>query len=221
MNVLVVEDDAQLAELLERVLRDDAHVPTVCGSLRDATAHLAVGTFDVAVVDRSLPDGDGLQLCAQLQCRQPPLPVLVLTARGDVTDRVEGLRQGADDYMAKPFDVDELVARLHTIHRRASRSWLSTIGALELDRRAQTVTAAGVRLDLTGREYALLARLADSPEECVSRATLLLEVWNTRSDGASGVIDVHVSRLRDKLGHLGWMVETVRGRGLRLRERPP
>jgi DNA-binding response OmpR family regulator len=216
VNLLVVEDDVQLAELLERVFREDGHRVLLCGTLRSAEAALAE-PFDVAVLDWMLPDGDGLELCARLSTRNPPLPVLMLTARGELSDRVVGLRTGADDYLTKPFELEELLARVEALNRRARRAWVTDLGALEIDRRAQVVRIAGRRLDLTGREYTLLARLADAPDECVSRATLLSDVWNTSFDSGSGVIDVHVSRLRDKLGKLAWMVETIRGQGLRLR----
>jgi DNA-binding response OmpR family regulator len=103
------------------------------------------------------------------------------------------------------------------VHRRAHLLWVTQAGPLELDRRAQVVRVGGKRLDLTSREYALLARLSDCPDECVSRASLLADVWNMSFDPASGLIDVHVSRLRDKLGDFSWMVDTVRGQGLRLR----
>jgi DNA-binding response OmpR family regulator len=217
VNVLVVEDDKQLAELLDGVFREEGHAPVVCGSLAAAEGALAGGAFDVVVLDRMLPDGDGMDLCARLRGRIPPLPVVMLTARGEVHDRVSGLRAGADDYVVKPFDVEELLARVDAVHRRAHQPWITEVGVLEIDRRAQIARARGRRLDLTAREYAILARLADCPEECVSRATLLADVWNLSFDPGSGVIDVHVSHLRDKLGELSWMVETVRGHGLRVR----
>lgn len=219
VNVLVVEDDAQLAELLARVFRDEGHVPTVCTSLRSAEDAAMRSHFDVAVVDRMLPDGDGLRLCGRLRRHHVGLPILILTARGYVADRVIGLREGADDYLTKPFEVEELLARVDAIRRRAAHSWCTRVGALEIDRRVQVVRAAGTRLDLTAREYAFLSRLADGHGECVTRLALLEDVWNLRSDG-SGVVDVLVSRLRDKLGELAWMVETVRGQGFRLRGVP-
>lgn len=215
-----MEDDAQLAELLERVFQEDGHTTTVCGTLADAERALAEGHPDIVVLDWMLPDGDGLALCARLRAQQPPLPVLMLTARGEVADRVTGLRTGADDYVTKPFDVEELLARTFAVYRRVSQTWVTRFGDIEIDRRSQIVRAAGKRIELTAREYALLARLADAPDACVPRATLLADVWNTSFDPGSGVIDVHVSRLRDKLDGLSWMVETVRGQGLRLRTKP-
>jgi DNA-binding response OmpR family regulator len=217
VNVLIVEDDVQLSELLGRVFHEEGYTRVVCGTLKEADQALASTPFDIVVLDWMLPDGDGIDLCARLRERPRPIPVLMLTARGEVHDRVAGLRTGADDYLTKPFEIEELLARVEAVHRRVNQGWTTRAGALELDRRAQLVRAGGKRLDLTSREYSLLARLADAPDECVSRSMLLLDVWNMTFDPGSGVIDVHVSRLRDKLGELAWMVETVRGQGLRLR----
>lgn len=218
MRILVVEDDEQLAELLDRLLRDDGHAAVVCSTLKAAREQVSSSDgFDVIVLDRMLPDGDGIELCESLRGRPGAPPILMLTARGEVQDRVAGLRTGADDYLTKPFEVEELLARLEALHRRTQPSWTTSVGELEVDRRAQIARLAGKRLELTAREYALLARLADCPDEAVSRATLLADVWNMTFDPGSGVIDVHVSRLRDKLGAAAWMIETVRGVGLRLR----
>lgn len=217
MHILVVEDDEQLAELLDRLLRDDGHTPLVCGTLKAAREHASTESFDVIVLDRMLPDGDGIELCEALRGRPASPPILMLTARGEVQDRVAGLRTGADDYLTKPFEVEELLARLEALQRRAQPSWTTRVGELEVDRRAQIARLSGKRVELTAREYALLARLADCPDEAVSRSTLLADVWNMTFDPGSGVIDVHVSRLRDKLGDSSWMIETVRGVGLRLR----
>jgi DNA-binding response OmpR family regulator len=217
VHVLLIEDDAQLSELLERVFREEGHVPTICGTALEAEAAFERDTYDLAVLDWMLPDGDGLALCARLRALRPLLPVLMLTARGEVDDRVAGLNTGADDYLTKPFEIEELLARMRALERRVSRAWVFKAGPFELDRRTRVVKYGENRLDLTAREYELLARLADSPNECVPRQALLRDVWNMDFDPDSGIIDVHVSRLRDKLGDLAWMVETVRGQGLRLR----
>jgi DNA-binding response OmpR family regulator len=217
VKVLVVEDDVQLADLLERVFREEGHEVLLAGSIKDGERALASNPFEMVVLDRMLPDGDGLELCAKIHARQPPIAVVLLTARGELQDRLSGLRMGADDYLTKPFEVEELLARADAVFRRLNQAWISCIGALEIDRRLQTVHADGRRLNLTAREYALLVRLAECPEVCVSRSELLADVWNTSLDQGSGVLDVHLSRLRDKLGELAWMVETVRGQGLRLK----
>lgn len=164
MDLLLVEDDALVSDVLERVFREAGHDVTLCRTLEDAERALSSprgGSFDIVVLDWMLPDGDGLDLCGRLHKR---LPVLMLTARGEVHDRVLGLRTGADDYLTKPFEVEELLARLDAIHRRASRSWVTQVGPLEIDRRDHIVRAScGRRLDLTARKYALLACLAERP----------------------------------------------------------
>ena len=213
----MVEDDAQLSELLDRLLRDEGHTPVVCATLQAAKVQLAAGTFDIVILDRMLPDGDGLELCDSLKRKRAAPPLLMLTARGEIHDRVTGLRMGADDYLTKPFEVEELLARLEAVHRRAAAAWLTHVGALVLDHRAQDARAGAKRLGLTAREFALLARLADQPDEAVSRAALLADVWQLEFDPGSGIVDVQVSRLRDKLGSFAWMIETVRGVGLRLK----
>lgn len=217
MQVLLIEDDLQLAELLERVFREEGYAPTVCGTATDAEAALDGASYDLVVLDWMLPDGDGLALCARLREIRPPQPVLMLTARGELEDRLAGLNTGADDYLTKPFEIEELLARMRALQRRTTLSWVFKAGSFELDRRTMVVKSGGACLELTVREYKLLARLADSPNECVSRQALLLDVWNMKFDPDSGIIDVQVSRLRDKLGELAWMIETVRGQGLRLR----
>jgi DNA-binding response OmpR family regulator len=217
MNVLVVEDDIELANLLGRVFREEGHDVSLAPRLSRAHEALASGSFDLVVLDWMLPDGDGLELCVKLRAENRAIAVLMLTARAEVQDRVTGLRNGADDYLNKPFEIEELLARVEAVRRRVNQGWLNRIGELDIDRRTQTVQAAGTRFNLTAREYALLARLADSPDACVSRAQLLADVWNVSFDPGSGVLDVHLSRLRDKLGNFAWMVETVRGQGLKLR----
>ena len=217
MHVLLIEDDVQLAELLERVFREEGHVPTVCGTAAEAQAAFDRGSYDLAVLDWMLPDGDGLALCMRFRKLQPLLPVLMLTARGELEDRLAGLDTGADDYVTKPFEIEELLARMRALERRVTRAWVFRAGQFELDRRTRVVKYGEDRLDLTSREYELLARLADNPNECVTRQALLHDVWKMSFDPDSGIIDVQVSRLRDKLGGLAWMVETVRGQGLRLR----
>jgi two-component system, OmpR family, response regulator len=219
MKVLVVEDDVQLSELLERLLRDEGHAATSCATLQAARAALSADSFDIVIVDRMLPDGDGLDLCSTVKRNRAAPPVLMLTARGEVHDRVTGLRTGADDYLTKPFEVEELLARLEAVHRRAAAAWFTRVGALVLDHRGQDARAGSERLGLTAREFALLARLADQPDEPVPRAALLADVWQMGFDPGSGIVDVQVSRLRDKLGSFAWMIETVRGVGLRLKTR--
>lgn len=217
MQILIVEDDAELADLLGRILKEEGHSLDFKSSLREAAQAIADARFDVVVLDRMLPDGDALELCAQLRRRGEDVPILMLTARSDVSERVSGLRTGADDYLGKPFEIEELLARLAALQRRGRGSWLVEQGPLQLDRRARTVRVDGQRIDLTVRELALLERLAVARGEVVARQTLLEDVWNMRFDPGTSLLNVHISRLRDKLGRFAWLVETVPNRGYRLR----
>jgi two-component system, OmpR family, response regulator len=217
VRVLVVEDDPQLSELLGRVLTEEGHTADLCATLGAARAKTGSDAYDVIVLDWMLPDGEGLGLCDELRRARVFTPILMLTARGEVHDRVLGLRTGADDYVVKPFDIDELLARLFALTRRAARPAVWSHGGLEIDRLAREARVQGRRVDLTQREFSLLARLADDVGRPVTRASLFESVWHLHFDPGSGVLEVHVSRLRDKLGEYAWMVETVRGVGYRLR----
>jgi DNA-binding response OmpR family regulator len=221
MQVLIVEDDARLNELLMRVLSEESHTVDRAKTLEEARARLAAGRHDAVILDRMLPDGDGVDLCEELRRAGNVVPVLMLTARGEVCDRVRGLRAGADDYLVKPFEIEELLARLDSIVRRARLASVTSVGSLELDRIRREVRVHGTRIDLTAKELSLLACLAETPDAPVSRAELLSKVWGLAFDPGSGVVEVHVSRLRDKLGDHAFVVETVRGTGYRLRSSPP
>jgi DNA-binding response OmpR family regulator len=217
VRILIVEDDAQLSELLGRILAEAGHSLRFGTSLRDAAAEVSASQFDVLVLDRMLPDGDALELCGELRGRGDDVPILMLTARTEVQDRVSGLRKGADDYLGKPFELEELLARVEALQRRGRGAWLIEDGPLQLDRRARSVAVDGKRIDLTLREYGLLERLAVARGEVVTRQSLLEDVWNMRFDPGTSLLNVHVSRLRDKLGRFAWLVETVPNRGYRLR----
>jgi DNA-binding response OmpR family regulator len=215
MKVLVVEDDPKLGALLSRVLSDDSHAPELVTTIAAAKEKLAREHYDAIVLDRMLPDGDGVALATDIRNDGLDTPVLMLTARGETRDRIAGLRAGADDYVVKPFDVEELLARLEAITRRAVHSkWVS--GDLEIDRVRTEIRIRGVLVPLTKIEFSLLSRLADEPEKPVSRAELLSSVWHLSFDPGSGLLDVHVSRLREKLGEDAWRVQTARGIGYRL-----
>lgn len=217
MRILLVEDDLKLGELLTRILSEEGHSLEFTSSLADARRALEGERFDIIVLDRMLPDGDGIELCGALRSQGNETPILMLTARTEVQDRVAGLRHGADDYLGKPFEVDELLARTEALLRRSVNAWLIELGPLRMDRRTRGVEVGGERVDLTAREYALLERIAVARGEAVSRQTLLEDVWNMRFDPGTSMLNVHVSRLRDKLGTFAWLVETVPNLGYRLR----
>ena len=215
MHILVVEDEDAIAEPLVDGLRregyDVSRVATGEGALDAATA-------DLVLLDLRLPDIDGFDVCRQLRERSR-VPIIVLTARGEEADRVVGLELGADDYVVKPYGLRELIARIRAVLRRTASLGASGslhVGELEVDERARRAILDGRELELTPKEFDLLAALARDPGAAVSRQRLLAEVWQTSWYGSAKTIDVHVAALRRKLGDPGW-IETVRGVGFRLR----
>lgn len=216
MKVLLVEDDAKVARFVGRMLFDEGFVVDTCGKGQEAVTQARSGIYDVIVLDWMLPDLDGISVTRTLRQSGLATPILMLTARGETRERVLGLETGADDYLVKPFEVEEFVARIRALVRRASGHARMGLGPLEIDRVARSATLAGKNLDLTTREYALLVDFMHHPEEVVSRADLLARVWSLHFDPSSNLVEVHVSRLREKLGDHSWMIETVRGTGYRL-----
>ena len=215
MHILVVEDEDAIAEPLVAGLQregyDVSRVATGEGALDASPA-------DLVLLDLRLPDIDGLDVCRRLRERSR-VPIIVLTARGEEADRVVGLELGADDYLVKPYGLRELIARIRAVMRRAASFAGSEgplrAGELEVDERSRRATLEGRELELTPKEFELLAALARDPGAAVSRQRLLAEVWQTSWYGSSKTIDVHVAALRRKLGDPGW-IETVRGVGFRL-----
>jgi len=214
MKVLIVEDEDAIAEPLADGLRREGF--TVERAETGAAALEATGA-DIVLLDLGLPDTDGLAVCRELRSRSD-VPIIMVTAKGEEVDRVVGLEVGADDYIVKPFGFRELLARIRAVTRRThergpTRS--TRIGALELDVRGRRARLEGRELDLTPKEFDLLALLAREPGAVVTRADILQEVWQTTWFGSAKTIDVHVAALRKKLGDPG-LIETVRGIGLRL-----
>jgi DNA-binding response OmpR family regulator len=221
VKVLVVEDDPKLSRFLMRVLAEEGYVVDTCSRGADAIEQAGTIQYDAIVLDWMLPDVDGVSVCRELRRARVATPVLMLTARGETRERVLGLEAGADDYMVKPFEVDEFVARVRALIRRASGFGRMQCGAIEIDRVAHRARLRGESLDLTAREYALLVHLVHHAEKVVTRSDLLSQVWATTFDPGSNLLEVHISRLRDKLGDDAWVIETVRGAGYRLRSQRP
>jgi DNA-binding response OmpR family regulator len=221
VKVLIVEDEDAIAEPLASGLTREGFEVERVASAREA---LEAVVPDVVLLDLRLPDGDGYDVCRALRARSD-VPIIMVTARGEEVDRVVGLELGADDYIVKPFGFRELVARIRAVTRRTGlragdrvdqRAPLR-VGVLEVDERARRVRIGERELDLTPKEFDLLALLAGSQDAVVSRRRILEEVWDTHWYGPTKTIDVHVASLRRKLGDPGW-IETVRGVGFRLRE---
>jgi len=216
VRILLLEDDRETAETLAQGLGQEGYDVSLAGDVASALALVASDRFDAAVLDLMVPGGSGYDVLARLRKLEPRVPVLLLTARGAIEDRVDGLDRGADDYLVKPFSFPELAARLRALGRRgAEEPTRLSCGSLELDLLRHHALAAGVRIDLTQIEFALLASLVRAGGNTLSRRDLLRDVWNLSFDPGTNVVDVHVNRLRRKLEDAGLpaIVRTVRGQG--------
>jgi two-component system, OmpR family, response regulator len=217
MKVLVVEDDRKLARFLAQALTEEGYVVDTCSRGRDALNQAAHIAYALIVLDWMLPDLDGVTVCREIRRSASNVPILMLTARGEVGERVTGLDAGADDYMTKPFELEELLARVRAAIRRGqSEPQTVRVGKLTIDLLEHIVHVDGARLDLTPREYSLLALLSKNAGRVVPRSEILSQVWETARDPGSNVIEVNVKNLRDKLGGAAPVIETVRGIGYRM-----
>jgi two-component system, OmpR family, response regulator len=222
MRVLLVEDEPKLAQLLARGLREEGHVADVATRGEDALWMARSAPYDVLVLDVMLPGMDGFATCAELRSNEVWAPVLMLTARDAVDDRVRGLDSGADDYLVKPFAFAELVARLRALSRRApaERPAVLEVGDLRLDPAAHRAWRGEDELDLSAKEFALLELFMRRPGETLSRDQLLSAGWDLAFERRSNVVDVYVRYLREKIDRPFGRdsIETLRGVGYRLRE---
>lgn len=220
MKLLVVEDEPKMARLLERGLREEGHVVDLCDRGDIALDQALRVPYDVVLLDWSLPEMDGITVLRRWRERGLATPVLVLTARGTVGERVTGLRAGADDYLVKPFDFEELVARIEALHRRGTGQDLARhIGPITLDARRRVLVRGDKETSLTARELALLSALAARAGDALTRSELLATVWGPAFDGEPNVVDVYVGYLRSKLRELAGdevTIVAVRGVGFRL-----
>jgi two-component system, OmpR family, response regulator len=221
MRILVVEDEERVVALLQRALEREGHEIDVATTGADALEMATNTDYDVIVLDVVIPAPDGLEVCRVLRQRGRWVPILLLTARGSIEDRVNGLDAGADDYLAKPFSVSELRARVRALSRRSPRERTTPleVGDLQLDPAERVVTRAGAVVPLSPREFALLELLMRRPDEVLTRQEILEGVWEGAQESASNVVDVYVRYLREKLDRPFGRntIETVRGAGYRLR----
>lgn len=223
MRLLVIEDDPKTAEFIVKGLQEAGHNAERSSDGKDGLFMALEQDFDVLVVDRMLPELDGLSLVRSLRAAGKTAPVLFLSALAEVNDKVDGLRAGGDDYLAKPFAFSELLARIEVLARRADSSAADTqlrIADLEMDTVRRKVSRAGKRIDLQPREFRLLEYLLRHAGQVVTRTMLLENVWDYHFDPQTNVIDVHVSRLRGKIDKEfdQSLLHTVRGAGYSLRE---
>ena len=222
--ILVIEDDSSLAKSLAQGLRESGYECCLAASVQAAQSAFSAEPPALVLLDMGLPDGDGFDVLKTVRQHDADLPVIITTARSGISDRVDGLEGGADDYLVKPYAFEELLARIRIQLRHSERGQLQrAVGDLKIDLPSRTATRAGQVLDLTPREFDLLAYLSSLQGEVATRQMIQREVWNVYSAMASmdNVIDVHVSRLRQKLDVAGSppLLHTVRGVGLVLREK--
>lgn len=218
MNILIVEDDAKTSDFVERAFREDGFVPVVAQDGEEALARIAVGDFDVAVVDIMLPKLDGLSLVREIRRQGKSFPIIVLSALGSVENKIAGLEAGGDDYLAKPFSVAELLARVRALLRRASTGAEETmlkVGDLVLDTRSRKVFRANTRIDLQPLEYQLLEYLMRNHGRVVSKTTIMQHVWEYDFDTGTNIVESRMCHLREKIDKpFGRpLIRTVRGFG--------
>jgi two-component system OmpR family response regulator len=222
VRILIVEDEAKIAGLLRRGLAEEGHAADVATRGEDALWMSRATSYDAVVLDVMLPGIDGFETCRRLRAEGIWAPVLMLTARGTVEDRVSGLDAGADDYLAKPFSFAELLARLRALRRRGApeRPTVVEVGTLRLDPATRVVRRGKTEIALSAKEFTLLEILMRRAGEVLSRFQLLEYAWDGDYDNRSNVVDVYVSYLRDKIDRPFGVrsIETVRGAGYRLRE---
>jgi two-component system OmpR family response regulator len=222
MRVLVVEDEKKMGELLKRGLQQEGYSVDLASNGEDAVWLGTENDYDAMILDIGLPDVDGLEVCRSLRQAGRWVPVLMLTARDAVPDRIAGLDVGADDYVTKPFSFAELLARLRALIRRGAveRPTRLEVGDLALDPAARRVWRGEAEIDLTSKEFALLEFFMRHPGEVLSRTLIMEHVWDFAYEGGSNVVDVYVRHLRDKIDRpfAKRSIETVRGAGYRLRE---
>jgi DNA-binding response OmpR family regulator len=221
MKILIVEDEHRVGRFIERALEEQAYTVRLVRTCREARDALAESPYDAVVLDLGLPDGDGLALLREWRDSGFNEPVLILSARDAVHDRIRGLNLGADDYLAKPFSVDELVARIRSLLRRHATGPRATVlerHGVKLDLLARIATLNGRPIDLTSREFALLELFLHNPRRVLTRTMIAEKIWDASYDLETNLIDVYVRRLRQKFEQpkADALIRTVRGTGYQL-----
>jgi DNA-binding response OmpR family regulator len=222
MHILVVEDEQRLAYLLRRVLLEERHMVDIARDGQEGLMLAESGTYDVVILDVMLPGLDGIEVCRQMRADNIMSPVLMLTARGSVEDRVLGLNVGADDYLTKPFAMEELLARINALLRRRDRSFEMIaelcVADLTLNLVRHEVRRGGQVIELTAKEFALLEYLMRHPGQVMTRTQIIDAVWRYDMDALSNVVDIYIHYLRDKVdyGFSRSLIKTVRGKGYKI-----
>lgn len=222
MRILVIEDERKIAGFLERGLSEEGHRVDVVEQLDDARSMVNVQDYDLLLVDRMLPDGDGLSVVREMRRQGDQTPAICLTAKDRVDEKVEGLYGGADDYLVKPFEFDELLARIAAVTRRSAADGKLEVGDLVIDTPARRIYRGDEEIQLTAQEFDLLRYLAENAGRVLSRTRILEAVWDMTHDPRTNVVDVYISYLRSKIDKPfdRPLIHTVRGVGYVLEERP-
>lgn len=222
MNILLVEDEVRVADFIRRGLSAEGWTVDHASSGEDALEHAVTGEYDVILLDLMLPGIQGQDVCRKLRARKSKIPILMLTALDSPEERIEGLKIGADDYLPKPFDFDELIARVEALYRRANNyandlgESVITCGTLSFDRRSLHVSVAGEEVQLSKKERDLLLLFLTNVGRVLSRERILNSVWGMSEDPLTNVVDVYVGRLRRKIGSEGQRIVTLRNVGYRM-----
>ena len=221
MKVLIIEDEKKIASLIRKGLEAQGFVVDVCLQGDDGYALATSRPYDALILDIMLPGRDGLSILRNIRERKIPLPVILLTARAELNERLEGLNLGADDYLTKPFFVEELIARLHAVTRRATGAQQSIleVGDLAMNLLTREVTRAGAPIELAPREFNLLEHLMRSPGRVLTRVQICEQVWDYHFDPGTNLVEVYIQRLRKKVdaGAAVKLIETIRGVGYRIK----
>jgi len=222
MRILIVEDDKKVGGFLKKGLEEEQYAVDICRNGTDALYMAQITPYDVIILDIMLPGKDGFTVCREIRENSILSPILMLTAKDEIKDKVTGLSEGADDYLTKPFSFEELLARLRALMRRNQDYKTKTLkaGNLKLDPLRRIVSRAGIRIDLTGKEYALLEYLMRNRGRTVTPSMILEHVWDMNYAGSSNIVNVYINHLRNKVDkdQEVKLIQTVRGHGFRIDE---
>ncbi|NCG26262.1 MAG: response regulator [Verrucomicrobiales bacterium] len=222
MKILLVEDETEIGELIKNGLEKEGFVLDYCQDGDSGMEHAMTRSYDAIVLDVMLPGRSGLEILKVIRAGHNNVPVIIITARGETEDRIEGLDLGADDYLPKPFFVEELIARLRAIWRRSSETGMSvlSVGTLSANLMKREVVRSGVQIEMTPKEFSLLAFLMRAPGRVLTRTQILEQVWGYHFDPGTNLVDVYIRRLRSKidLEEEVPLIETLRGVGYRMQD---
>ncbi len=222
MRILIVEDDKKVAAFLQKGLREEQYAVDVCRNGEDTVYEAQVNPYDVIILDIMLPGKDGFTICRELRENNVLTPILMLTAKDSLEDKIIGLSEGADDYLTKPFSFEELLARIRALLRRSQhyKTGLLKVADLELDPLRRTVQRGGTPITLSGKEYAFLEYLLRNKGIILSQSKIIDHVWDRNYDGTSNLINVYINHLREKIDKDAEvkLIKTVRGQGYKIDE---